>query len=154
MKLAYDREVGPMIQPNQASRCFALLLFLLAVPACRTMPADAQPALPGELMTRTELFFGMSRPNGPDVSEAEFQAFLEEEVTPRFPQGYTVMNAEGKWLDMETGKTIKELTRLLVLIYPSSDGSAADIEAIRNAYKMRFNQQAVLRIDDTNVASF
>jgi len=39
-------------------------------------------------MIRTELFFGLSRPSGPDIKEAEFVVFLDEIVTPRFPDGF------------------------------------------------------------------
>ena len=141
----------------RASRLATLLLLLLAaasVPACRTSLTVGPPAVSGEVMSRTELFFGLSRSGQPDVSEAEFQSFLETEVTPRFPQGYTVLNAEGRWRDVDTGVTIKEPSRILVLIYSPSAESAHQIENIRTTYKNRFNQQAVLRTDDTHRGSF
>ena len=40
-------------------------------------------------VTRTELFFGLRKPNGAEVNQAEFQQFLDREVTPRFPDGFT-----------------------------------------------------------------
>jgi uncharacterized protein DUF3574 len=43
--------------------------------------------LHGELFSRTELFFGLSRATGPDVTEAEFQNFIDTKVTPVFPMG-------------------------------------------------------------------
>src|SRR3954454_21251950 len=45
---------------------------------------------------RTTLYFGMARPKG-SVSELEWQLFLRDEVTPRFPAGLTVWDAEGQW---------------------------------------------------------
>ena len=35
--------------------------------------------LHGEIFSRTELFFGLSRADGPDVTEAEFQGFIDTE---------------------------------------------------------------------------
>lgn len=44
--------------------------------------------LHGELFSRTELFFGLSRAApDPDVTEAEFPAFIDDEVTPVFLMG-------------------------------------------------------------------
>ena len=45
---------------------------------------------------RTTLYFGLARPKG-SVSELEWQIFLRDEVTARFPQGLTVWEAEGQW---------------------------------------------------------
>jgi hypothetical protein len=45
---------------------------------------------------RTTLYFGMTRPTGA-VSELEWQIFLRDEVTKRFPLGLTVWEAQGQW---------------------------------------------------------
>ena len=45
---------------------------------------------------RTTLYFGRTRPKG-SVSELEWQMFLRDEVTQRFPEGLTVWEAEGQW---------------------------------------------------------
>ena len=47
---------------------------------------------------RTTLYFGLSRPKG-SVSELEWQIFMRDEVTKRFPDGLTVWQAEGQWLN-------------------------------------------------------
>ncbi|HET9224479.1 MAG TPA: DUF3574 domain-containing protein, partial [Roseiflexaceae bacterium] len=52
--------------------------------------ASADRRLKTDPFVRTELFFGSERPNKPEVSDAEFKQFLDEEVTPRFPDGLTV----------------------------------------------------------------
>ena len=44
---------------------------------------------------RTELYFGTARPEGA-VTDEEFQAFIDREVTSRFPAGLTVVKAEGR----------------------------------------------------------
>ena len=45
---------------------------------------------------RTTLYFGLARPKGA-VTELEWQLFLRDEVTKRFPDGLTVWEAEGQW---------------------------------------------------------
>ncbi|MDT7646191.1 MAG: hypothetical protein QOC75_3191, partial [Pseudonocardiales bacterium] len=43
------------------------------------LPADCQP------YERTELFFGTGRAGAAPVSDQEFDAFTDAEITPRFP---------------------------------------------------------------------
>ena len=45
---------------------------------------------------RTTLYFGLTHRAG-RVSESQWQAFLREEVTPRFPDGLTVWQTDGQW---------------------------------------------------------
>ena len=97
---------------------------------------------------RTELYFGLGRKGGSDVTEAEFQRFIDEIVTPNFPNGFTVLDARGQWREDDNTIT-KERTKILILIYRKSERRSANIkiEAIRTEYKKRFSQQSVLRSD-------
>ncbi len=99
---------------------------------------------------RTELYFGMSRKAGAEISEAEFEEFIDEIVTPRFPSGLTALDARGQWRE-DDSKVAKERSKVLVLIYPRSERRSANakIEEIRTEYKKRFSQQSVLRLDMT-----
>jgi hypothetical protein len=82
------------------------------------------------------LYFGKAKPDGV-VTEAEWQLFLREEVTPRFP-GFTHWEAHGSWKD------VPEETHVLQIVHPP--GREADIAAIMEAYKKRFAQEAVLQV--------
>jgi len=104
-------------------------------------------------MQRTELYFGMTRPGGVDVMEIEFQTFLEQVVTPRFPQGYTVLNGQGHWREQQ-GRLRVEPTRVLVIFHGTGTDEQQKIEEIRSEYKKRFTQEAVLRVDDVETVSF
>jgi Protein of unknown function (DUF3574) len=97
---------------------------------------------------RTELFFGTATPDGA-VTEEQFLAFLDAEVTPRFPDGLTLLKGHGQFTG-ENGVLIKEDSFLLVLLYPldSVKESNKRIEAIRRLYKRDFQQESVLRVDD------
>ena len=65
----------------------------------RTAPASAFSAfLPaGEDLMRSELLFGRARPDGTVVTDEEWRAFVDQEVTPRFPDGLTVLPGYGQW---------------------------------------------------------
>ena len=41
-------------------------------------------------MVRDVVYFGRNRPEGGTVGDDEWNRFLEQVVTPRFPDGYTV----------------------------------------------------------------
>ncbi len=109
----------------------------------------------GTLFVRTELFFGLSKANGTDVSDSEFQKFLDHEVTPRFPDGLTLLAGQGQFKNSNR-VMVKEPSRLLILFYPIQQGndSTRKIEEIRGAYKKMFQQESVLRTDDLSCVSF
>jgi hypothetical protein len=104
-------------------------------------------------MARLELLFGTLRRNSPPVSEEEWASFLEAEVTPRFPDGLTVLSGYGQWRGND-GVLAKERSIVLVIWYTPNARTEADIEAIRSAYKQRFNQQSVMRVDSVSCVSF
>ena len=108
----------------------------------------------GKRVSRTEVFLGLSRPDGSMVSDAEFERFIDAEATPRFPDGFTVVTGNGQFKD-SGGAIIRERSRVLVVLYPFRDsGSSERIEQIRAAYKAAFRQESVLRVDGESCASF
>jgi len=107
----------------------------------------------GEIFLRTELFFGLSRADRPEVSEEEFQAFIDTEVTPRFPDGLTLINGKGQFRDSR-GTTVQEKSKLLILLYSFNRETNQAIETIRNEYKNDFQQESVLRTDEQQCVSF
>jgi Protein of unknown function (DUF3574) len=107
----------------------------------------------GKPVTRTELFFGLRKSNGMEVNNAEFQIFLDREVTPRFPDGFTVMSGQGQFKDAR-GAILQERSQLLILLYPIAASSNQQIEEIRTAYITAFQQQSVLRTDNLSCAAF
>lgn len=113
-----------------------------------------RPQLTGELWNRTELYFGSAKPDGTIVSEAEYQQFVDAEVTPRFPDGLTVLTGYGQFR-AAAGNIIKERSMVLILLYPLRLRDAnRKIEEIRTAYKTAFQQESVLRVDNVAVVSF
>jgi hypothetical protein len=103
-------------------------------------------------MARLELIFGRAKPDGTSVTDAEWQSFLDREVTPLFPDGLTVLEGRGQWRD--NGVVRSEETIILVIWHASDFGDEAKIESIRTAYKKRFAQQSVMRVDGASCVSF
>ncbi len=104
-------------------------------------------------MQRLELIFGMGRKGAPEISDAEWRSFLDAEVTPRFPDGLTVLAGDGQWRNKD-GQVAKESSRIvLVWLVPAVD-TDTKIEAIRSAWKLRHAQESVMRIDGNGCVSF
>ena len=97
---------------------------------------------------RTELYFGRDKPDGSVVSEDEWKAFLDAEVTSRFPAGFTVLDGSGQYRD-KSGKIVKEPSKVLIFLYSKADRKTAGtkIDEIRTAYCKQFKQESVLRLD-------
>jgi hypothetical protein len=118
-----------------------------------TANSSAAPAAPcaatETAYARTELFFGKSIPGGGTVTDAAFAQFLDREVTPRFPAGFTVVPARGQYRETN-GVIDHEASDMLILIYPRDSASDASkkIDEIRAAYDKTFHQESVLRDDE------
>jgi hypothetical protein len=109
--------------------------------------------LKSEFFARTELLFGLSRSGGPDITESEFKHFIDTKVTPRFPDGLTVLSGDGQFKDA-SGTIVAEGSKLLILLYPFSVQTSRLVEDIRRDYKELFQQESVLRLDDLSCVSF
>ncbi|MFD5540130.1 DUF3574 domain-containing protein [Streptomyces sp. NPDC127079] len=127
-------------------------LLLAGAPTASTALADSRPAAAparGKPYVETRLFFGTARPDGgPAVTDRQFTAFVDREVTPDFPDGLTVQNGRGQWRDAH-GTIEKERSYELILLYPESAAKGGDrkIEEIRRAYEKAFAQESVGRVD-------
>jgi hypothetical protein len=111
------------------------------------------PTTSNQIFARTELFFGLNQPNG-RVTEAEFKRFLTSEVTPRFPDGLTLLSG---WGQFKNSQNIieREPSKLLILLYPIEDNySSQKIQEIRRAYKIMFHQESVLQAGEISCVSF
>ena len=91
---------------------------------------------------RTTLYFGLARPKG-SVTELEWQLFLRDEVTKRFPDGLTVWEAEGQWRT-PAGTVDHEQSKVLLLVHPDTAAARQSILAVIEAYRKTFEQRSVL----------
>jgi len=110
---------------------------------------DRQKRFDAAPFIRTELYFGRNKSDGTEVSRKDFNEFLSGFVTERFPDGLTVLNGRGQFLNSKGGVE-RERSVVLILLYPISARNEKHIriEEIREEYKKRFLQESVLRVDD------
>lgn len=111
-------------------------------------------ALNGHNMLSVTLMFGLSRPHAPNVTQAEWNAFLHNTVTPSFPSGLSVLEASGQWQDRETGRIVQEPSRLVYIITSLTPDLAQTLNTVRGAYAKRFKQQSVGLVIKPICASF
>lgn len=101
---------------------------------------------------RDELYLGTAT-HGGQVPADDWKRFVDDVVTHRFPQGFTVTRAAGQW-QAGDGTTLREPSYVLAVVHP--DGRSGDdaIRAIADAYKARFKQESVLRVRAPVCVSF
>ncbi|MGS1080333.1 DUF3574 domain-containing protein [Pseudoxanthomonas beigongshangi] len=144
-------------------RVTLLLSLVLALGACATTPTgtpsgtapapvtatfqgDATRPAEARGWVRSELYFGVGTEGdaASNISEAQWRAFLDKEVTPRFPDGLTVFDAYGQWLFRGKDGPERLNSKVLVILHEDSPQRRADIEAIRLAWKQATRHQSVL----------
>jgi hypothetical protein len=146
------------------------LLFSTAVlagcaqPAQAPAPAATAPALAGDAAhpahaqgwVDTKLYFGLGPSDDPakGVSEAAWREFLDKEVTPRFPDGLSVLDVYGQWQSKTETAPERVRTKLLVIDYADTPENRAKVDAIRSAWKQRTGDESVLMVTAPADVSF
>jgi hypothetical protein len=116
------------------------------------MPVLQNACTSGKPFLETKLYFGMNKPTGGTVSQHEWQKFVDTDIAPRFPEGFTVVDAKGAWLGRENGKTISENSKIVIRLHDSRGEKA--IGEVIDGYKKKFAQEAVMRVDTGVCAAF
>lgn len=94
-------------------------------------------------MVEARLFFGDQIAGDGAVNAGEWQQFVDQEVTPRFPAGFTVLATTGQWRRPD-GTIARETGHELLIILGRSAVADKKLDEIRAAYKRRFMQDSVL----------
>ncbi|HRK29861.1 MAG TPA: DUF3574 domain-containing protein [Tepidisphaeraceae bacterium] len=103
--------------------------------------------------TRSELYFGLSTRSGQAVNDDQWEQFLREVVTPRFPDGLTVVDASGQYRDTK-GTLVKEPSKILIVWRQTTAEEDRKLDDIRKVWRERFDQESVLRIDQPSAGRF
>ena len=146
-------------------RSLLAAMLALQLAACATTPAPvASSTLQGDAAhpaqtqgwVDTRLYFGLGPVDHPEqgISEAQWRAFLDKEVTPRFPDGLTVIDVYGQWQGKQESKPERLHSKMLVIYYPDTSDNRSKIDAIRVAWKQRTGDQSVLRVTQPADVSF
>ncbi len=132
-----------------------LILWILFLPGCTAhlQIKDAGILSYGDSFIKTELLFGLSKPDGSIVTESEWQNFVDNHITPRFKEGLTILNSSGQWM-LQTGNVIKEQSKIVMILHKNNQEIDQLLEKIRKEYKNLFQQESVLRITSSTAVSF
>jgi hypothetical protein len=150
---------------------FSLIVLVLPLGCARPSAAPASamaPSAVGDPVHRigsqghaqgwvdTRLYFGLGPADRPEtgVSEAAWRAFLDKEVTPRFPAGLSVLDVYGQWQSKAASMPDRLRSKLLVIDYQDSAENRARIEAIRAAWKEMTGDESVMRVTEPADVSF
>lgn len=142
--------MGPLTLPRIAT--LACLSIALLAAACADTDAPACPE-GTDPFVEYRLFMGRSNDTGEVVDDAAWAAFLEDTVTPRFPDGLTVLDARGQWRGSD-GVILKERSKALIILAPPGEDNMALTQEISDEYKRRFGQEAVLRVVEDVCVTF
>ena len=130
-----------------------LMIAAFALAACAPSAAEMPCPDGSERYDEYRLFFGRNIGDAEGVSDEDWRAFLEDTVTPRFPDGLSVFDAAGQWRDSQ-GSIVRERSKMvLILAEPSSD-AVRRLDEIAEEYKRRFSQESVLRVVDSACVAF
>jgi hypothetical protein len=123
-------------------KCLAVFAACAALGSCARLPAAC--LLPGQKpMLMIDLFFGRAIEGRAPVTDAEWAAFTRTEIIPRFPDGFSVFDAQGQWLNPQTDRIGSEASKMVRIDTQQDSGTAAKIAAIAEAYRRQFDQLAV-----------
>ncbi len=98
-----------------------------------------------EPKTTVDLYFGRNIGAVLGVSDADWAKFIDDEITPRFPNGLTVIDAAGQWRG-PSNVIVREPSKAVMIVLSGEDGETAKLDAIREAYKSRFRQDSVMLV--------
>jgi len=139
----YERRAGVL--------ALAAVIATLAV-GCASAPATNACRTDEQAAIVDSLYFGTAMPSG-QVSAADWQQFLAEVITPRFPEGLTAWSAAGQWQN-PSGELQKEDSYVLHVVHKDETKYETAVHEIVDAYKTRFRQEAVLRVRTATCISF
>ena len=131
----------------RASLLLALAAAVLVLAACADVEISTSECEDGgELWQEYRLFMGRGSGGIEVVSDQDWDTFLADTITPRFPDGLSVIDVAGQGASAD-GTLDRERTKMLLVLVPPADETALNrMNEIGAEYKRRFTQDAVLRV--------
>ena len=123
----------------QVKFCIGLMV-LLCIFGCSNVNKNINQ------MRQTTLIFGLSKPDGSEVTKNQWSLFLKDYVTPKFKEGFTIIDAYGQYLG-NNGKIVKEKSKILIFLHKNTKQQQTSIDLIINNYKKLFQQECVLEMN-------
>ncbi|MCP9904517.1 DUF3574 domain-containing protein [Cyanobium sp. BA5m-21] len=113
-------------------------------PGSTSSSRPAQAAESGWL--KSELYFGARIANGSLISPEAWAEFLEQVITPAFPDGLTVVQALGQ-MRSSNGVIRQQPTWVVVILRPRGSLEDQRIRSVINNFRSRFKGAELMRVD-------
>jgi hypothetical protein len=134
--------------PGLAHPIVFLALLLSGCGATQCQPGS------GQVMQIYSLYFGRSVAGRPEIGDREWRDFRDQVITPALPNGYTVQDGQGAWMNPRLRTTISETTKILVVALPDGPENLSVINRIRSLWQRRFHQYVVGMTVQSGCGSF
>jgi hypothetical protein len=132
----------------------AAALVVLAAPHISAAQEPSCPLANEKPMLVTQLFFGLSVKGRGPVTRGEWTAFVRRNVAPRFPDGFTVYEAEGQWLNPASHAVVRENSKVMIIAAEDTADVRTKIAEVSELYRKAFHQQSVGVITRRECAAF
>ncbi|MCE0557400.1 DUF3574 domain-containing protein [Motilimonas sp. E26] len=113
---------------NSKKRLCVWLVIVIALTPLRVLASDYYSV---------QLYFGLSIPDGSGVTMKQWDAFLSEQIVPRFA-GFNVVDSVGYW------QGEPERAKIVTIVMKAA--SIPDAEAIARLYARMFHQDSVMMV--------
>lgn len=101
----------------------------------------------------SDIYLGLSKPDGSSISEQDFNRFKDAIILPRFKSGLSIAHIDGVWKSQD-GHVVNESTRLVIIIYNDNSEDKNKIKEIAENYKKMFQQDSVLVVTKSAAINF
>jgi hypothetical protein len=131
-----------------------LCIMLLAAAMDTNAQTESCPLAGQQPMIVVQLFFGLSVPDRDPVTAKEWNSFLRQTVTPRFPEGFTVYDAYGQSWNPATRSVGRERTKVVLIAIVDTTPARAKIAEVADQYRETFHQRSVGIVTSPSCGAF
>ncbi|MCB1121814.1 MAG: DUF3574 domain-containing protein [Verrucomicrobiae bacterium] len=95
---------------------------------------------------KTELYYGAGRLPADGSPDERWENYINEVVTPRFPEGLTLLEGTGQWRVKPGQPPRRHRSRILILIHEDTPEKSRLVDEIRSIWLEISGHQSVLRV--------
>ena len=93
----------------------------------------------------TKIIFGRNIGDTAFVSDSAWNAFVTSDIIPLFPDGFTILDADGYYRG--ENEFVHEPSKIFLLVHTGGAETEKNLSLLMEQYRKKFHQESVLRID-------